>query len=151
MKNVCPKTIFFLNANHFVIFVYFSSCQTAYLGTIGGCSVQVATRRILSTLIGHSLATQLNSNQKRPFNNLRLRRVVTGKLLACDIRTSIYKLHSTHSGVSYRPICFSEAVRKCSFQPNPLDSEVEDEIKVWLRNSRDRAGGRKERYHRQLS
>jgi len=45
------------------------------------------------------------------------------------------------------PICFSEAVRKCSFQPNPRDAEIESEIKVWLRSSRDgwmkggRAGG----------
>ncbi|KAK7149304.1 hypothetical protein R3I94_008818 [Phoxinus phoxinus] len=97
---------------------------TAYLGTIGGCNVQVATRRILTTLIGHSLATQLNWNgahQKIPFQNLRIRRIVT------------------------------EAVRKCSFQPSPPDSEIESEIKVWLRNSRDRAGGRKERYHRLLT
>ncbi|KAJ8007839.1 hypothetical protein DPEC_G00098360 [Dallia pectoralis] len=44
-----------------------------------------------------------------------------------------------------------EAVRKCSFQPSPPESEIEGEIKVWLRNSRDRAGGRKERYHRLLT
>ncbi|CAM4567907.1 unnamed protein product [Leuciscus chuanchicus] len=49
------------------------------------------------------------------------------------------------------PICFSEAVRKCSFQTSPPDSEIESEIKVWLRNSRDRTGGRKERYHRLLT
>ncbi|KAL1005005.1 hypothetical protein UPYG_G00053300 [Umbra pygmaea] len=70
------------------------------------------------------IATQLiwnGSTHKRPFQNLRLRRVVT------------------------------EAVRKCSFQPSPPDSEIENEIKVWLRNSRDRAGGRKKRVHRLLT
>ncbi|KAJ7995719.1 hypothetical protein DPEC_G00247510 [Dallia pectoralis] len=37
---------------------------------------------------------------------------------------------------------FKEAVRKCSFQSSPPDSEIESEIKAWLRNSRDRAGER---------
>ncbi|XP_056310549.1 uncharacterized protein si:dkey-172k15.5 [Danio aesculapii] len=104
-----------------------AQCQkdlTAYLGTIGGCNIQIATRRILTTLIGHNLATKLNwtgSNQKKPFQNLRLKRVVT------------------------------ESVRMCGFQPSPLDSDIENEIKVWLRNSRDRAGGRKQRYLRMLT
>lgn len=104
-----------------------AQCQkdlTAYLGTIGGCNIQIATRRILTTLIGHNLATKLTwtgSSQKKPFQNLRLKRVVT------------------------------ESVRMCGFQPSPLDSDIENEIKVWLRNSRDRAGGRKQRYLRMLT
>ncbi|XP_073804821.1 uncharacterized protein si:dkey-172k15.5 isoform X2 [Danio rerio] len=104
-----------------------AQCQkdlTAYLGTIGGCNIQIATRRILTTLIGHNLATKLTwtgSSQKKPFQNLRLKRVVT------------------------------ESVRMCGFQPSLLDSDIENEIKVWLRNSRDRAGGRKQRYLRMLT
>ncbi|KAJ7993593.1 hypothetical protein DPEC_G00274010 [Dallia pectoralis] len=50
---------------------------------------------------------------------------------------------STSSTLSILPLdcrhwsSFKEAVRKCSFQPSPPDSEIESEIKAWLRNSRD--------------
>ncbi|KAL2083703.1 hypothetical protein ACEWY4_019118 [Coilia grayii] len=57
---------------------------TAYLGTIGGSSVQGTTRRVLATLIGHSLAMAINwngSNNKKAFRDLALKRVVVGKFI----------------------------------------------------------------------
>lgn len=77
-----PQTFFSLFSQKIMFSVCLPSCQIAYLGAIGGCDIQTATRRIMATLIGHSLATKLNwngSHEKRAFQSLKLKRVVTGK------------------------------------------------------------------------
>ncbi|XP_060755342.1 histone-lysine N-methyltransferase 2B-like [Neoarius graeffei] len=93
---------------------------TAYLGTIGGATVQATTRRVLATVFGHSLAMTINwngCNDKRAFRDLKLKRVVV------------------------------DAVRRGSMDSPPA-AQIEDEVKVWFRNARDRAGGRRQRYIR---
>lgn len=42
---------------------------------------------------------------------------------------------------------YTDAVRRGSMDSPPA-AQIEDEVKVWFRNARDRAGGRRQRYIR---
>lgn len=44
----------------------------------------------------------------------------------------------------------TDAVRRGAIEAPPA-AEIEDAVKVWFRNARDRAGGRKQRYQRGLA
>jgi hypothetical protein len=93
--------------------------QVTYLGTVGGDTTEVTTRKILSRLFSHELSLQINytgKHGKLAFGKFKLRGVVL------------------------------EAVRMNIFCKSATDSAIEGIIMDWFRFAKDRKGGRKNRY-----
>ncbi|XP_076836640.1 uncharacterized protein LOC143482221 [Brachyhypopomus gauderio] len=88
-----------------------------YLGTVGGCDVQTTTRRVMSSLLVNSLALQLSWKGSGEKRSFQ-------DLILCKVVIA--------------------AVHR-SAPEQVTNAAVEAAIKVWLRNARDRDGGRKER------
>ncbi|XP_049334158.1 uncharacterized protein si:dkey-172k15.5 [Astyanax mexicanus] len=93
-----------------------------FLSTVGGMDVAGATRRVLATIMTNEVAMKLN-----------------------------WVGHGGKMAFQTLKLCkvMCEAVRR-SIMPPPKDAEIEQVAKVWLRNARDRSGGRKQRLMQSL-
>ncbi|KAK3097331.1 hypothetical protein FSP39_008755 [Pinctada imbricata] len=88
------------------------------LSTIGGDNTKQSVRRIMKNLVSNSLAMKLNwlgRGNKRPF-----------------------------SGLILKDVLFA-SVRRNRLCKEATDKEIEDVAKDWLKFSKDREGGRKDR------